>query len=186
MAKMKILRKLTLGPAMVVSALILAVLSLLGLINFSPPTVDNPSTESSEAATESSSPSQANPNPLVAMAMADGEVVNTDETANPQPAADPTDPPAAEPLAVVDVLIDGDQYRVGTTRLADQVQRETRTIGEITRACQEIPGDQSGVRVRITRTFQATAQAEQALVSALAEAGLSEDEIDLRRTLVQP
>jgi hypothetical protein len=93
------------------------------------------------------------------------------------------------------VLIDGDRYLVrlvgeGTPSVAEGETsevaplRQRRSLEDIVALARELPGDSSGVRIRISRTFDATARADLALGEALREAGLSEDEIDHRRTLV--
>lgn len=169
--RLPLLRKLAVGPAAIIAAIVMVVLSLLGLLNFNLPSVSessaNPSDEPAEAAA---------PQASFAVAITSTEA---DEM------ADGTPPETPRPMEVVDVLIDGDVYWVGTGKGKDAVVRQQQSIGEITQACGQSQGDDSGVRVRVTRTFQATARAERALVSALTDAGLSDDEIDLRRTLVQ-
>ena len=93
--------------------------------------------------------------------------------------------PQLEKLELVDVLIDGDDYLFAIGQRDLDFVREPKTVLEIVGAATEIDGDESGVKIRITRTFAATAQAERTLLMALNEAGLSEDEIDQRRTLVE-
>ena len=52
MAKKKIFRKLALGPAAILSALVFAILSFLGLIRFNPPSPDDSTSEASKTQTE--------------------------------------------------------------------------------------------------------------------------------------
>ena len=103
------------------------------------------------------------------------------------PASDPETveiSPPLEALDLVDVLIDGDDYLFAIGQRDLDLVREKKTVLEIVNAAKAISGDESGVKIRITRTFEATAQAERTLLTALNDAGLSEDEIDQRRTLV--
>lgn len=93
------------------------------------------------------------------------------------PAA-PTMPP------VVDVLIDGNQYLVSMDAV-DGDQREAKTLDEIIAFAAQVPGEPSGIRVRVARTPDAVASAESAIMSRLTEAGLTKDEIDSRRQLVE-
>lgn len=93
------------------------------------------------------------------------------------PAA-PTMPP------VVDVLIDGNQYLVSIDA-ADSSQREAKTLDEIIALAAQVPGEPSGIRVRVARTPDAVASAESAIMSRLTEAGRTKDEIDSRRQLVE-
>lgn len=92
--------------------------------------------------------------------------------------ASPTMPP------VVDVLIDGNQYLVSVDA-ADGDKREAKTLDEIIAFASQVPGEPSGIRVRVARTPDAVASAESAIMSRLGEAGLTKDEIDSRRQLVE-
>jgi hypothetical protein len=169
--RLHILRKLAIGPAAIIAAIIFAVLSLLGLLNFNPPSVTDSSTDAPDEQAE--------------MTGQQARVAVAIKSADPEQAAGVAQPATLAPLEVVDVVIDGDVYWVGTGKQNDTVVRQPRTIGEIIQACGQSEGDPSGVRIRVTRTFEATARAERALVSALTDAGLTDDEIDVRRTLVQ-
>lgn len=101
-----------------------------------------------------------------------------------------TDPAASEltptpPILppVVDVLIDGNQYWVAINA-NDLNQREPKTLDEILAMASTLQGEPDGVRIRVTRTPDAVASAEAAMMSRLNEAGLTADEIDARRQLV--
>lgn len=111
------------------------------------------------------------------------ETETPDEDNTSEPAGPAKEQPSLQPLDLVDVVIDGDDYWVGIGIKDGDVVRETKTLEQITAACATVPGDESGVTVRVSRTFQATAQAERALMSALTDASINEDAIDHRRTL---
>ncbi|MDF1841865.1 MAG: hypothetical protein P1U77_10545 [Rubripirellula sp.] len=173
--------KLKLIPAAAISAAIFAILSLLGLLNFNPPSLNDADSTNVDADDQQSVAS-----------VSEQSVISTEllqgPTAPPEPAkdtamAEPT--PPLEELELVDVLIDGDDYLFAIGQRELDFVREPKTVLEIVNAATEIHGDESGVKIRITRTFAATAQAERTLLMALSEAGLSEDEIDQRRTLVE-
>lgn len=165
-------RKLKLIPAALLSVIILAVLSLLGLLNFNPPSLNDSTAEQSE------SENQEENQPPLEQSFVSAEML----TQPAENAAEQTEP--LQPMEMVDVLIDGDDYLYAIGMRNGEAVRESRSVAEIVSAVSTTAGDTSGVKVRITRTFDATAQAERTLVSALNEAGLSEDEIDQRRTLV--
>jgi hypothetical protein len=162
MAKTKVFRKLAIGPPAILAAMIVVLLSLLGWIRFQLPSVTDSAPEDRQGQQEPA----AQVNSLVAV--------------ESQPGTPETTPSAV----LVDVLIDGDSYWVQTGQRSGKALREIKSLEQITRACEQVKGDAGGVRIRVTRTFAATAQAEQSLVAALAGAGLADDEIDLRRTLV--
>ncbi|MDG2223065.1 MAG: hypothetical protein P8L85_16915 [Rubripirellula sp.] len=173
--------KLKLIPAAAISAALFAILSFLGLLNFNPPNVN----DSESTSTETEDQQSVEPVPEQA-------VVSTELLQGP---AEPTDPakqteavettPPLEVLDLVDVLIDGDDYLFAVGQRELEFVREQKTVLEIVNAAKAITGDESGVKIRITRTFAATAQAERTLLTALSDAGLSEDAIDQRRTLVE-
>lgn len=121
-------------------------------------------------------------------AIADVESMTPDAfTPNPseEPApAEMTLVPAAALPEVVDVLIDGNQYLVAVDAL-DADKREAKTLDEIVAFASEVPGEPSGIRVRVARTPDAVASAEAAIMARLGEAGLTKDEIDSRRQLVE-
>jgi len=168
-------RKLKLVPAALLSIIILAVLSLLGLLNFNPPSLNDSTAEQSESEAEVEEETES---------VAENSFVSADALLKPTKTID-QEPAPLEPLDLVDVLIDGDDYLFAVGQYEGEFVRETKSVAEIVAAAQESHGDASGVKIRISRTFSATAQAERTLVRALSEAGLSEDEIDQRRTLVE-
>lgn len=172
--------KLKLIPAAAISAAIFAILSLLGLLNFNPPSLNE--LDSTNDAEDQQSVASVSEQSVISTELLQGP------TETPDPAKDTataeTTPPL-EKLELVDVLIDGDDYLFAIGQRELNIVREPKTVVEIVNAATEIHGDESGVKIRITRTFAATAQAERTLLMALNEAGLSEDEIDQRRTLVE-
>lgn len=177
-------RSVKLVPAAMISAIVVAVMGLLGLLNFNlgsrsgsdqTLTSDTPA-EHREAADPTAGESDAAP-----------------ETSPGGGTGEDSDRPAelANPTELADVLIDGDQYQLAlrdpgreSVDQGSETVRERRTLEEIVELARELPGDAAGVRVRISRRFNATARADRALREALLEAGLTEDEIDHRRTLV--
>lgn len=177
-------RSIKLVPAAMVSAIVLAVMSLLGLLNFNigAPSVsmqalntDSSSERSSpaeqaEAVAPRSSTTDARPDSSVPSTLVVEDSGNTEELANP--------------TVLADVLIDGDVYELGLQRSDGEIVREARSLAEIVELALELPGDAAGVRIRISRRFAATARADRGLLEALLAAGLTEDEIDHRRTLV--
>ena len=169
--------KLKLIPAAAISAAIFAILSLLGLLNFNPPSMNDSDPTNIDAEDQQSVAS-----------VPDQSIISTElsqgPTDTPDAATAETAPPL-EKLKLVDVLIDGDDYLFAVGQRELDFVREPKTVLEIVSAATEIVGDESGVKIRITRTFAATAQAERTLLMALNEAGLNEDEIDQRRTLVE-
>lgn len=104
-------------------------------------------------------------------------------------------------MSVADVLIDGDLYKLlvvdrpegataanqgGTASAYDpDVPRRSVAMYEVVRLAKELPGEPSGVRVRIRRTARATAQAERDLLAALYTAKVPDDQIDFREQLVE-
>lgn len=95
----------------------------------------------------------------------------------------------SEMLLLIDVVIDGDRYLVSrVTSMMDvtpRTPREPGTLEEIIPMISEAKGDQSGTRVRVSRTAEAVASAETRLMDALNKAGISVDEIDNRSRLVE-
>lgn len=93
--------------------------------------------------------------------------------------------PAIEPQipAVVDIMIDGNQYLV--LAHAGEQAREAMTLDQIVAMSATVDGEPSGIRVRVTRTPNAIASAEAAVMKRLADAGLAADQIDARRQLVE-
>ena len=171
-------RSVKMIPAAILSVIMLAILSVLGLFN-----IDLPSFNDSAATTAEMS------DPPDAETAGDAQVALTAEIDREVVSAEATDStgqttPQLESLGLVDVLIDGEHYLAATGRYDDQLARELMTLDEIVRAAQQAAGDRAGIKARVSRTFTATAQAEKDLVDALRNAGLQEDEIDQRRTLV--
>lgn len=111
-----------------------------------------------------------------------------------KPSDEETEQLASEPMEfvpasltqpnVVDVLIDGNQYLVAVN--ADDLdQREAKTLDEIIAMTANASGEENGIRVRLARTPDAIAASEAAILTRLGEAGLTDDEIDSRRQLVE-
>lgn len=172
-------------PAAILSAIVAALLSLLGLLNTdfgSDPAADSresePEVTSAQQLTAAGEAASDEP----ARANHDRSGTAVDRAAGSSSEPRPSD--AAYP-GPVDVLIDGDQYYVSVGRPGPLDQREPRTLSEVVELATSREGDESGVRIRVTKTFQAIARAEQRLVDDLRQAGLSGDEIDRRRTLVK-
>ncbi len=94
-------------------------------------------------------------------------------------------------MVIVDVVIDGDNYLLLTVQPTQAnvsgVEEERKQVAqhEVVRLATELPGDPTGIKVRIQRTANATAQAEAELLAALAAAGVSKDQIDYRSKLVE-
>ncbi len=168
------LRSLKLIPAAAISLIVLAVLSLLGLLNFNLPSLNDSAQQKQEdAAAEQASETVSD------QALVSAELLQSSNQTSEAPAQ------PLLPLDWVDVLIDGDDYLFATGQRDGDFVREGKTVAELVDAARSVSGDATGVKVRITRTFQATAQAEATLMAALTESGLNEDEIDQRRTLVE-
>lgn len=168
-------RKLMVVPAAVISALVFLLMTLLGLLQFNPPSLSDESSVDSESRVElAESQSDAATTELVAT-----------ESITPTEATNSAESKPLLPLERVDVLIDGDDYWLGLGQSDTGVVREIRSLGEVVGAIESSENDASGIRVRVTRTFQATAQAERALIAALSDAGLDDDQVDRRRTLVE-
>ena len=103
-------------------------------------------------------------------------------------AADGSDPDVpvvveAPAPAVVDVIIDEDQYWVSPSS-RPEIPRRMMTREEVIAMAEDVPGESSGIVIRISRTPQAFALTEAALEEALEEAGIGDDQIDSRRQLV--
>lgn len=188
-------RSIKLLPAAAISLIVLAILSLLGLLNFNPPSLsdsaDNSANDQEQVETNTEAADGA---ALVSAAMLDSPNESTPADSTPakttQGQTEPTDErqTAVEsplvPLQRVDVLIDGDDFLMAMGQRGEELVRERRGIAEIITAANATAGDASGIKIRITRTFTATAEAERTLLTALTDAGLSDDQIDQRRTLV--
>lgn len=192
--RFRMLRSIKLVPAAMISAIVLAVMSLLGLLNFDIGTpslsvdgitadapTDSPPPDSSES--DSSEPNASEPG------SADDERLTAADV--PDAADEGTDGDKAgtasesmNPDATVDVLIDGEQYMVELRGADGEATREARPLSEIVEMARMSSGDGAGIRVRISRRFNAVQRADRALRDALSDAGVEQDEIDHRRTLV--
>ena len=94
-------------------------------------------------------------------------------------------PEDAPPIALADVTVDGDRYWVVKRWASDGVPvREPMTADEIVAMTNSVPGDPSGVKVRVARTPDAEAGAADDLMNALRGSGLVDDQIDYRTQLV--
>ena len=171
-------------PASIVGVLIIAALAILGMLDFDfgLPTGQTGSASSREAETDSET--------MVNLADAPTESAEPlqQDLQEPEPVipSDTVSPSVAvQPTEMIDVIVDGDTYLVGTVRRGGTTVREPLTVDEVVGLAEVMSGDPSGVKVRISRTFDATARADTALFEQLKEAGLSDDEIDRRRTLVE-
>ena len=171
-------------PASIVGVLVVAALAILGMLDFD---FGLPTGE-----TESAASSEAEDGSEVMVKIADAPTGSAESVQQELRELEPVRPAetvssdvAVQPTEMIDVVIDGDMYWVGTVRRGGQPVREPLTIDEVVGLAELMSGDPSGVKVRISRTFDATAQADTALFEQLKEAGLSEDEIDRRRTLVE-
>ncbi len=192
--RFRMLRSIKLVPAAMISAIVLAVMSLLGLLNFN---VGTPSLSvdgaASDAPTESPPPESSEPESSEPYASepksadderwtATGAPDTADEGADADKAA--AGPESLDPQATVDVLIDGEEYWVELRGAGGEATRESRPLSEIVEMARRSAGDGAGIRVRISRRFNAVQRADRALRDALSDAGLEQDEIDHRRTLV--
>lgn len=167
-------RSVKLVPAALISVIVLAITSLLGLLNFD---IDTPTISSGPAPAVSEPVTEP---PAEAPAQFANITADSVETSEPGEATE-----AAFRPAVVDIVIDGDSYLLQVPDGQGGLTRRSRSLQEIVSLAAEVPGDASGVKARISRTFTAIAQAEQRLIEALQLAGLSDDEIDQRRTLIE-
>lgn len=192
--RFRILRSVKLVPAAMISAIVLAVMSLLGLLNFDVGTpslsVDGVTSDVPPESPKQKSPEEklseeklSEPEPREQERLTAAEVPDGgDEGA----AADGTEssPEPMNPARTVDVLIDGEEYLVELHGSDGDSTREARSLSEIVEMARASSGDAAGIRVRISRRFNAVQRADRALRDALSEAGLGHDEIDHRRTLV--
>ncbi|TWU41309.1 hypothetical protein Q31b_27480 [Novipirellula aureliae] len=169
-------RSVKVVPLAAASAVVFVALSMMGLLNFNPPGMNDPSTNdpTNDQNTEATNTEEA---PV--------GIGNLDTEALVGVEAIQLEEPNFEPIPVVDIVVDGDEYLVATSKHGDQWMRETSTIEQLVEAAKNASGDGAGIKVRIARTFSATAQAEQAIVSALSAADIPADAIDQRRTLVE-
>ena len=98
-------------------------------------------------------------------------------------AADET---ASAPLPAADVLIDGEGYLLATRWASDaEPIRERATLEQVVEATKRAVGDDRGFRVRIARTPEATAGAQDDLLDRLEAAAVPDDAIDFRNRLVE-
>lgn len=92
-------------------------------------------------------------------------------------------------LWLIDVLIDGQDYSVAAVTSEDKdpgkLERKPMTVSEIVQQVEYAEGDASGTRVRISRTPEAIAIAEQELTAALDDAGIAADSVERRQRLVE-
>ncbi len=99
-------------------------------------------------------------------------------------------------MNLVDVLIDEDDYLLLTgdssntgglveTDKPTEGARKNIALYEVVRLAKILPGEKSGIKVRIWRTAEATAEAEKNLLAALRNGELTDDQIDFRRRLVE-
>lgn len=91
---------------------------------------------------------------------------------------------------VVDVLIDRDRYLLqvkpaAEATLVNGVPRQSVAVQEVIRLTRELPGEESGIKIRIRRTAEATAAAEKELLAELHNADIPDDQIDSRMELVE-
>ena len=95
-------------------------------------------------------------------------------------------PADAPPMSMADVTVDGGEYWVVTSYDADgRPTREPMTAAEIVSLTAAVPGDPSGVKVRVSRTPDAEAGAVDDLMADLSASGLIEDQIDYRTRLLE-
>ena len=120
------------------------------------------------------------------------------ETADPVPEAPPEQSePVVDPVSVessgdaissggvVEVMISDHDFLV-RRRKAGNGEWVSTDIDTIAAAARSSPGNESGVRVRVLRQGSSRASAEERLVEALRSVGLTNSEIDLPETLVDP
>lgn len=114
------------------------------------------------------------------------------DAVKPQPDRSKAPENAYVGMPLADVLIDGDKYLLLTHNSAEASESGTKdhrkevALFEVLRLARELPGDSTGIKVRIWRTPSATAEAEGQLKAALAGADISDDKIDYRNKLVEP
>jgi hypothetical protein len=114
------------------------------------------------------------------------------DSINPKPEKDEYPENAYVGMPLADVLIDGDKYLLLTHEHKDTSgpgpaeHRKEVALYEVLRLARELPGDSTGIKVRIWRTPTATAEAESALKASLSGADISADQIDYRNRLVEP
>lgn len=109
-------------------------------------------------------------------------IVESEKDSSSVPSPSTTDAFDVAPK-LVDVLIDKDRYEVATAD--DSAPRVVLGLDELIALVQTAPGDDTGVKIRISRTPNAIAMAESALLERLRSMGLNEDQIDQRRQLVE-
>lgn len=98
-------------------------------------------------------------------------VSNTEELPDP-----PTNVEPAEPAAgVVDVVIEEQSYF-----LRDGDRLQPVELSELVALARESPGNEDGIRVRITRAASSRPSAEETLVNELMTAGVARDALLLR------
>lgn len=179
---LKSLRLFRLIPAALLSVIVLALMSLLGLLNFGSGVPSDPGTAPGEIAAEATAPTGE------AILGESDRPAESGRQASPGPPDAPMtaeSPADLNPARLLDVLIDGETFLVRIGSPVDPGQtREPRRLDQIESLAGDVPGDDAGIRARVTRRFNAVARAERALLETLHNAGLTDDEIDYRRTLV--
>jgi hypothetical protein len=99
---------------------------------------------------------------------------------------DAEDEAGAGGVKVVNVLIDGDQYKLlrsPDVKWIDRANYRPAKLDEIVRQAGKVPGD-LGVKVRVAMRGNAQPQAEERLKSALLDAGLDPTAVDWRDVTV--
>lgn len=190
MAFPKLLRSLRLFrliPAALISVIVMALMSLLGLLNFGSGVPSDPASPPAQTA-EANEPTGET---LLGGAEGLGGSEGPADRGRGQSSGPPDAPVTGESVAnlnpsrLLDVLIDGETFLVRVDAPVDAgPTRQPRRLDEIESLAGDVPGDDAGIRARVTRRFNAVARAERALLETLSNAGLTDDEIDYRRTLV--
>lgn len=180
---LKSLRLFRLIPAALISVIVMALMSLLGLLNFGSGVPSEPASPPAQTAEANEPTGEA----LLGGPEVLGGAERPADRGRGQSSGPPQAPTSGESVAnlnpsrLLDVLIDGETFLV---RVDAGQTRQPRRLDEIESLAGDVPGDDSGIRARVTRRFNAVARAERALLETLSNAGLTDDEIDYRRTLV--
>ena len=190
MAFPKLLRSLRLFrliPAALISVIVMALMSLLGLLNFGSGVPSDPATTPVQTAEANEPSGKDEPSGKIVLDESDRPAANERQGSPMPPDASMTaeSPADLNPARLLDVLIDGETFLVRVDAPVDAgPTRQPRRLDEIESLAGDVPGDDAGIRARVTRRFNAVARAERALLETLSNAGLTDDEIDYRRTLV--
>lgn len=158
------------------SVITLAILAILGQLNLDLPSFST----ATEEATESTNEELIEQADRVEVESRSSQLLTSVDELN-ESSEDRTFDSTADPTLPVDVVIDGDKYLVESVT---QAGRSSVQLPQVVAAVQNVEGDDQGIKIRVRRTFDATAEAEDALLAALAENGISDDEIDFRRQLI--